>query len=220
MLPAFTRCRDLDQDTPIAGQLRSASVGDGKRRDQLVAVIHRLDRGADSGGHGAPIEHRLCQPTGGLRVPIRKRRAPHPQHQWMPGVLVMSRALPDSPTLMPNQTPLSGVGDKCDAVRPCGYRKSHPTRHKCMNGLPLGQDDRLLEATGRIVRRTIQIACRSRGRDGISSPATARLEAIRAGEAHAAECRSPDFRLALSAVPVPARGCGHLPSEFIRWLQS
>jgi hypothetical protein len=39
------------------------------------------------------------------------------------------------------------------------------------------------------------------------------LEAIRASEAQAAPSRSTDLCLALSAVPVPARGCGHLQAR-------
>src|SRR5215831_2767691 len=46
-------------------------------------------------------------------------------------------------------------------------------------------------------------------RDRISPPAACRPEAVRASKAQAAHRRSPDLRLALSAVPfrAPSRGC-------------
>jgi hypothetical protein len=58
----------------------------------------------------------------------------------------------------------------------------------------------------RIARRTVQIACGSRSRDGISPPAACCPAAVRAGEAQAAHCRSPDLRLALSR-DNPLWGC-------------
>src|SRR5215471_15247577 len=67
-----------------------------------------------------------------------------------------------------------------------------------------------LEAARRSARRTVQIACGSRSRDGISSPAACRPAAIRAGAAQAAHGRSLDLRLALSAVPLRARSRGCL----------
>src|SRR5262249_9158537 len=67
-----------------------------------------------------------------------------------------------------------------------------------------------LEAAQRIARRTVQIACGSRGRNRISPPAACRPEAVGASEAQAAPCRSPDLRLALSAVPFRARSRGCL----------
>src|SRR5215469_16396174 len=78
--------------------------------------------------------------------------------------------------------------------------------------------------TRRIARRTVQIACGSRGRNSISAPAACRPEAVGASEAEAAHCRSPNLRLALSAVPFLARsrGClqardaGALASERVR----
>src|SRR5712671_5445810 len=72
------------------------------------------------------------------------------------------------------------------------------------------RDDRPLEAARRIARRTVQIACGSRSRDGISPPAACCPEAVVAGEAQAAHCRSLDLRVALSAFPVLARSRGCL----------
>src|SRR5262249_46324473 len=71
------------------------------------------------------------------------------------------------------------------------------------------RDDRPLDAARWVARRTVEIACGSRSRDGISPPAACCPEAVGAGEAQAAHCRSPDLRLALSAVPLLAlsRGC-------------
>src|SRR5215470_9336644 len=63
------------------------------------------------------------------------------------------------------------------------------------------RDDRPLEAARRVARRTVEIACGSRSRDGISPPAACCPEAVGAGEAQAAHCRSPNLCLALSAVP-------------------
>src|SRR5438874_7904772 len=72
-----------------------------------------------------------------------------------------------------------------------------------------------------MARRTLQIACGSRSRDGISPPAACCPEAVRAGEAQAAHCRSPDLRLALSAVPFLARSRGCLqPETLVRWHRS
>src|SRR5690348_16683959 len=72
------------------------------------------------------------------------------------------------------------------------------------------RDDRPLEAARRIARRTVQIACGSRSRDGISPPAACCPAAVGASEAQAAQCRSPDLRVALSAVPFLARSRGCL----------
>ena len=71
------------------------------------------------------------------------------------------------------------------------------------------RDDRPFEAARRVARRTVEIACGSRSRDGISPPAACRPEAVGASKAQAAPCRSPDLRLALSALPfrAPSRGC-------------
>src|SRR6516164_2045702 len=52
------------------------------------------------------------------------------------------------------------------------------------------RDDRPPETARRIARRSVQIACGSRSRDGISPPAACCAAAIRAGEAQAALCRS------------------------------
>src|SRR5438132_10179086 len=90
-------------------------------------------------------------------------------------------------------------------VHGCGYRKSHPGWRRCRDGLSSLRDDRLLEAARRIAPRTVQIACGSRSRVGISPPAACCPEAVRAGEAQAVHCRSLDLRLALSAVPLLAR---------------
>src|SRR5262249_18378226 len=65
----------------------------------------------------------------------------------------------------------------------------------------------------RIARRTVQIACGSRGRNSISPPAACRPEAVGASEAQAAPCRSPNLRLALSAVPFRARSRGCLQAR-------
>ena len=92
----------------------------------------------------------------------------------------------------------------------CGYRKSHPGWRRCRDGLSSLWDDRPLEAARRIARRSVQIACGSRSRDGISPPAACCAAAIRAGEAQAALCRSLDLRLAVSAVPSRARSRGCL----------
>src|SRR5215831_11461750 len=92
----------------------------------------------------------------------------------------------------------------------CGYRKSYPGWRRCRDGLSSLRDARPLEAAQRIARRTVQIACGSRGRNGISPPAACRPEAVGASEAQAAPCRSPDLRLALSAVPFRARSRGCL----------
>src|SRR5262249_55053184 len=70
-----------------------------------------------------------------------------------------------------------------------------------------------LEAAQRIACRTVQIACGSRGRNSISPPAACRPEAVGASEAQAAHCRSPDLRLALSAVPFRARSRGCLQAR-------
>src|SRR5215831_10209604 len=90
----------------------------------------------------------------------------------------------------------------------CGYQKSHPGWRRCRDGLSLLRNDRPLEATRRIARRTVQIACGSGGRDGISPPAAYCLAAVGASKAQAAHGRSPDLRLALSAVPLLARSRG------------
>src|SRR5499427_2855637 len=79
---------------------------------------------------------------------------------------------------------------------------------RCRDGLSSVRDDRPLEAARRIARRTIQIACGSRSGDGISPPAACCPEAVGASEAQAAHCRSPNLRLALSAVPLLARSRG------------
>src|SRR5712671_3124106 len=64
--------------------------------------------------------------------------------------------------------------------------------------------------TRSIARRSVQIACGSRSRDGISPPAACCPETVGASEAQAAHCRSPDLRLALSAVSFRARSRGRL----------
>src|SRR6516164_4231985 len=92
----------------------------------------------------------------------------------------------------------------------CGYRKSHPGWRRCRDGLSSLWDDRPREAARRIARRSVQIACGSRSRDGISPASACCLEAVGASEAQAARCRSPDLRLALSAVPFRARSRGCL----------
>src|SRR5438477_629065 len=98
---------------------------------------------------------------------------------------------------MINRTP---VRDKSGAL---GWRRGR-------DGLSSLRDDRPLEAAGRIARRTVQIACAARSRDGISPPAACYPAAVRSGEAQAAHCRSLDLRLALSAVPLLARSRGCL----------
>jgi hypothetical protein len=55
----------------------------------------------------------------------------------------------------------------------------------------------LLKLPGGFLVGLFQIACGSRSRDGISPPAGSCPEAVRASEAQAAYCRSPDLRLAL-----------------------
>src|SRR5215472_4571610 len=68
-------------------------------------------------------------------------------------------------------------------VASCGDRKSYPGWRGCRDGLSSLCDARPLEAAQRIARRTVQIACGSRGRNGISPPAACRPEAVRAGKA-------------------------------------
>src|SRR5215468_1072209 len=87
------------------------------------------------------------------------------------------------------------------AIGRCGYRKWYPGWRRCRNGLSSFWDAWPPEAAQRIARRTVQIACGSRGRNGISAPAACRPETVRASKAQAAHRRSPDLRLALSAVP-------------------
>src|SRR5277367_6933969 len=69
-----------------------------------------------------------------------------------------------------------------EELHTCGYRKSHPGWRRCRDGLSSLQDDRPLEAARRIARRSVQIACGSRSRDGISAPAASCPEAVRASE--------------------------------------
>ena len=77
----------------------------------------------------------------------------------------------------------------------------------------LYRDARPLEAARRVRRRIVQIAGGARSRDGISPPATACVEAVRASQAQVTHSRSADLRLAVPAVPVAARSCGHLPAR-------
>ena len=77
----------------------------------------------------------------------------------------------------------------------------------------LCRDARPLEAARRVRRRIVQIAGGARSRDGISPPATACAEAVRASQAQVTHSRSADLRLAVPAVPVAARSCGHLPAR-------
>src|SRR6516165_5036204 len=86
----------------------------------------------------------------------------------------------------------------------CGYRESHPAGAAAAMDYSHRRYDRPPEAARRIARRSVQIACGSRSRDGISPPAACCAAAIRAGEAQAAHCRSLDLRLALSAVTLLA----------------
>src|SRR6516162_5091170 len=95
----------------------------------------------------------------------------------------------------------------------CGYRKSHPGWRSCRDGLSSFRDDRPLEAARRIARRSVQIACGSRSRDGISPASACCLEAVGASEAQAGRCRSRDLRLTLSAVPFLARSRGCLLAD-------
>jgi transposase InsO family protein len=77
----------------------------------------------------------------------------------------------------------------------------------------LCRDARPLEAARRVRRRIVQIAGGARSRDGISPPATACAEAVRASQAQVTHSRPADLRLAVPAVPVAARSCGHLPAR-------
>src|SRR5689334_3800254 len=51
-----------------------------------------------------------------------------------------------------------------------GLPKSHPGWRRCRDGLSSLRDDRPVEAARRIAPRTVQIACGSRSRVGISPP--------------------------------------------------
>jgi hypothetical protein len=77
----------------------------------------------------------------------------------------------------------------------------------------LCRDARPLEAARRVRRRIVRIAGGARSRDGISPPATACAEAVRASQAQVTHSRSADLHLAVPAVPVAARSCGHLPAR-------
>ena len=85
----------------------------------------------------------------------------------------------------------------------------------------LYRDARPLEAVRRARRRIVQIAGGARGRVGISPPATAYAEAVRASQAQVTHSRSAYLRLAVSAVPVAARSSGHFqPETLVRWHRS
>src|SRR5215472_7548990 len=68
---------------------------------------------------------------------------------------------------------------------------------------------------------TVEIAYGSRSRDGISPPAACCPEAVGAGEAQAAHCRSPNLCLALSAVPsLLEAAVVFKPETLVRWHRS
>src|SRR5438874_392216 len=142
-----------------------------------------------------PVARKVWQPiSAAMPAALARRRIMHQASDWF-----IARS------------------DSVSALWPCAVRNSQLWLPKITSGLTHvpamsyshRRDDRPLEAARRIARRTVQIACGSRSRDGISPPAATCPEAIRAGEAQAAHCRSRDLRLALSAVPLLAgsRGC-------------
>src|SRR6516162_9987533 len=79
----------------------------------------------------------------------------------------------------------------------------------------------LLKLLGGLLVRVFRSHAASRSRDGISPASACCLEAVGAGEAQAARCRSRDLRLALSAISFLARSRGCLkPETLVRWHRS
>src|SRR5215467_13969462 len=72
-----------------------------------------------------------------------------------------------------------------------------PKNNPGPNALPL-------EAAQRIARRTVQIACGSRGRNGISPPAACRAEAVRASKAPALDPKVAEAAEQLLGITVPS----------------
>ena len=79
----------------------------------------------------------------------------------------------------------------------------------------------LLKLLGGFARRSVQIACGSRSRDGISPPAACCAAAIRAGEAQAALCRSLVFVWLYRLLPsLLEAAVVFKPETLVRWHRS
>ena len=172
-------------------------------RPDLASLRGR--RHAWPGHRGAAISHGRSQAAAAPRrcCPDRDRSSPQVPPPWHSCCCSLARSgsLVRSWWLLP------------DNSVPVATENLDPGGTDAVMGYPPRWDDRPLEAARRIARRIVQIAGGPRSRDGISPPAAACAEAVRASQAQVAHCRSADLRLAVPAVPVAARSCGHLPAR-------